>query len=126
MRPKATRGRPGRPRKSQPKAITITSGPEIAAVDVFSVTDSSVASGSQTLGNAIDDCLLFIIYLFYIFLSLIVDNSIPTFDHPMGTRNFLKKRKSEVINSESTLENKSSFGSFGVCRERRIRFQPIS
>jgi hypothetical protein len=77
-------------------------------------------------------CLLFIVYLFYIFLSLIVDNSSSTFDHPMGTRNFLKKRKSEVINSESALieykssGNKSSFDSFGVCRERRIRFQPIS
>ncbi|XP_046457616.1 uncharacterized protein LOC124204583 isoform X2 [Daphnia pulex] len=98
VRPKATRGRPGRPRKSQPRAITITSGPEIVAVDdKFSVTDSSVASGSQKL-----------------------DNSSSTFDHPMGTRNFLKKRKSEVINSESALieykssGNKSSFDSFGT------------
>lgn len=44
------------------------------------------------------------------------------FDHPRGTRNVninSKKRKSEVINSESTLEyksskNKSGFDSFGV------------
>ncbi len=68
MRPKATRGRPGRPRKSQPRAITITSGPEIVAVDdKFSVTDSSVASGSQKLGNAIDDLLaLYCLFILHI------------------------------------------------------------
>ncbi len=98
--------------------------------DMFSVTDSSTASGSETLGNAIEYCFLFIIYLFYIFISLIVDNSSPTSYQPTGTRNYLKKRKSEGISSECSLEYKSSekisfFDSFGVCLDRRIKIQPI-
>ena len=127
VRPKATRGRP---RKSQPKSIT--SGPEIVTVDMSFDADSNVRSGSQILGIAIDN-FLFNTYLNYIILSLIVDSS-STFVHPRGKRIVninSNKRKSEVVNSGSVLEyksskKKSSLDSFGACRERRERLRLIS